>query len=749
MPEGIDAGDAVVTFLADTQQLDLAFDSLGDKAQAAGAKAQAGFSGFDSVIEDQAQAWDGLTPRVEEFDSQIQETNVDMMEAKGSMMLMGEEIGVRIPRHLQRFVAQLPGVGEALQAAFSGIAILFLIQIMAQAVDKISEWTANVLYGADAVKKNMDATAAMNKTLLASADRYDKAKEKLDAFGKTALQLGQEKLKTLNDEIKRNQDIMNGVTKGYTDVQASTGWWARAMDAAKESLFALTGGVVALQTAQMDAAEANRIAAETARTEAAAAAKAAKEAKELQLKENAKMQADADEKDANAALEHWHELSNIAMNGGKEQALLYASDDAEKLDIEKTYEDKSLALEISFLASKRAIAKQYGDVASMKATDAQIESLHAQHVQKMMKLDDEGAIAAKKSAKEIEDSMRAAAAAMKFPDLPVATSHLISFEEAAATLGLKTLPQMKAELEDQEKAFKVLQLAYAGGEVSQKQFDQGLLHILMSERSVAAATGQTTSAIDKQIIALKKLDPSLREDAKSMENMKQFTNQMGTAFEDMTKNLLLGQETASQVMRKFAAAILQSIAEIAEKQGAYELAQGFAGMANPLLGIDVAMAFESAAAYFALAGGISAAGAVAGGTGGGGGGGGAPGGVSAPNTNTGGNVNATGGSQRNIQAFAAGGLISGPTLAMMGEGGPASAGNRPQEAAIPLDNPQAVEKIKNALGAGGGDIHNYHIKGMVSADTMKQFTKRQSQMVKKRQVNLYSTNTFRIQRRST
>ena len=44
-------------------------------------------------------------------------------EAKASLALMGEEIGVHIPRHIRGFIAMLPGVGQALEASFNAVAV--------------------------------------------------------------------------------------------------------------------------------------------------------------------------------------------------------------------------------------------------------------------------------------------------------------------------------------------------------------------------------------------------------------------------------------------------------------------------------------------------------------------------------------------------------------------------------------------------------------------------------------------------
>ncbi len=51
-------------------------------------------------------------------------TRAQMAEARGTVMVLGEEIGVHLPRHVQKFIASLPGVAPAMSAAFSSVAIV-------------------------------------------------------------------------------------------------------------------------------------------------------------------------------------------------------------------------------------------------------------------------------------------------------------------------------------------------------------------------------------------------------------------------------------------------------------------------------------------------------------------------------------------------------------------------------------------------------------------------------------------------
>ena len=58
---------------------------------------------------------------------------IDQIEA-GALALMGEEIGVHIPRQLRTFITMLPGVGQALDVSFKAVAIIALIAVIYEAV---------------------------------------------------------------------------------------------------------------------------------------------------------------------------------------------------------------------------------------------------------------------------------------------------------------------------------------------------------------------------------------------------------------------------------------------------------------------------------------------------------------------------------------------------------------------------------------------------------------------------------------
>jgi hypothetical protein len=61
-------------------------------------------------------------------------------ESRASLALLGEEIGVRIPRHVRSFITTMPGVGEALSMGFKTIAVAAVVMVLYEAIKKAVEF---------------------------------------------------------------------------------------------------------------------------------------------------------------------------------------------------------------------------------------------------------------------------------------------------------------------------------------------------------------------------------------------------------------------------------------------------------------------------------------------------------------------------------------------------------------------------------------------------------------------------------
>lgn len=105
------------------------------------------------------------------------ETRAQMNEAKGSIALLGETVGVTLPRHLRTFVAGLPGVATAMSAAFDAVAVIALIDFVYKAGEKVVEF---VRKNEEAARKNADACREFTGEMVKSNAQLAVANDRLE-----------------------------------------------------------------------------------------------------------------------------------------------------------------------------------------------------------------------------------------------------------------------------------------------------------------------------------------------------------------------------------------------------------------------------------------------------------------------------------------------------------------------------------------------------------------------------------------
>ena len=103
-------------------------------------------------------------------------TRKEFSEARGTVMVLGEEIGVHLPRHVQRFIAELPGVAGAMSAAFSGVAVVAIGVAIYEAGEKVVEF---IHKNEEAARKNAEAWRSVSTPLRLSTEQLQLANDKL------------------------------------------------------------------------------------------------------------------------------------------------------------------------------------------------------------------------------------------------------------------------------------------------------------------------------------------------------------------------------------------------------------------------------------------------------------------------------------------------------------------------------------------------------------------------------------------
>ncbi len=687
----IDAGDAVLKFLGDSTQLDTKFDEVGPNAEKA------------------------FNPAAEVVEEAGQRMQFSMKEARGEVRLLGEEFGIHLPRHVSNFLTELPGVGQAMSAAFSATAILFVAQALVQATDKLSNFIGQSLIFTDSMRESNAQIEAENKTMVALGEIYNKAKERLDELTGSAKSqedawraLAQSKV----DDAKASLAAMEASI-------ANKSGWDKAKDTMKDVAGTILSQVIPSYYRLSSAAQ-DQIAVEEKRAAVTlTTAQALRATNEVNAEEAAK--------NAKLALDN----SIRELENQKKVALAYAQNDQEKFELEQHFEERKLAL-LNEYAVK--------DKAAIQALMTTIEVQQIEHAQKveatfvnMLKM----VQAAKEQAGQaVKDSTLA-----NIIELTPFEQALQKAENAAHSMGVT----MRTDLVDGLEKAKEAEAAFAASGIVDKTTMEALQKATKDAQAALDNYGHSVDSFKVKSHGMwAEFSREAKDGAKGIDLVKQSGVQ---AFDDISKNvqsafasIILGQGNVVKELEKATAASLAQIASQAAVKALYYTAEGTAALFTP--GLQ-----GTAAGYFTAAGEMAAIAGIAGVAGhelagaGGSSGSGSTAQSETSNSNTGQSNRSGGGSVSGVQQFASGGLVTGPTLAIIGEDR-----NSPTEAVLPLDNEEAMGKIRD--GIGGGTTHHWHIDGMISSDNLAKVMKNMSKMVSKGQANLTASNSLRLTKRS-
>jgi hypothetical protein len=150
----------------------------------------------------------GASDTAKKTSKQMQDSfnSLDMTEARGGIMVLGEEIGVHLPRHVQAFVATLPGVGAAMAAAFPLLAVVAIGKAVFEVVEKFQKM------GEEAKQAGLDQVSlgtSINKT-------FDSMDEKLLRAGITTDDLAGNHLAALRKQLELiNKQSMSELVSSF------------------------------------------------------------------------------------------------------------------------------------------------------------------------------------------------------------------------------------------------------------------------------------------------------------------------------------------------------------------------------------------------------------------------------------------------------------------------------------------------------------------------------------------------------
>src|SRR5690348_196091 len=169
------------------------------------------------IVDDKTgQAFVQLNEKLLQMKSRATETmntmRGDTEKARASIALLGEDLGIKIPRHLQTLIAESQLAGVALKAAFGAIAVVAFIDLLAKvpaAFDKIigelSGWT-------EEAKKTYQAQLDLNEIALKGLEQVQQTLEQNKLIGLDGAQRFAQEERNKQDEIQRTTEKLKEQT---------------------------------------------------------------------------------------------------------------------------------------------------------------------------------------------------------------------------------------------------------------------------------------------------------------------------------------------------------------------------------------------------------------------------------------------------------------------------------------------------------------------------------------------------------
>jgi hypothetical protein len=168
------------------------------------------------------------------MDAPVQQITYNMHEARGAVQLLGEQIGIRLPREVNKLVSEVPAIGSVMSAAFSTIAVVGFIQVLAEVPEAFDKISQSVTGWDEEAKKAYDHQIDINQKYLDLIRETARAQQELRLVGKTGsdekkteLEVERSEQARNTQELHDNQVKLAGDMKALADLEEKSGFHLR------------------------------------------------------------------------------------------------------------------------------------------------------------------------------------------------------------------------------------------------------------------------------------------------------------------------------------------------------------------------------------------------------------------------------------------------------------------------------------------------------------------------------------------
>lgn len=157
----------------------------------------------------------------------------EVQEARGTIMVLGEEIGIHLPRHVQKFVASIPGIAPALSAAFSTVAVVAIGAAAVEAGKKLYEFYEKSKHASEeAAKATKDFIGGMHASNLEHEVQLAKLDEEIAKLEhRPANHLATALAEARAEAFKLGEQLRKDVDEAHKLIEEKlgAGWFQRAI----------------------------------------------------------------------------------------------------------------------------------------------------------------------------------------------------------------------------------------------------------------------------------------------------------------------------------------------------------------------------------------------------------------------------------------------------------------------------------------------------------------------------------------
>lgn len=787
----IQLGDAVLRFLADKGQLDKAFKEIPQQADAAATEGARRFDKFARAMVDVEKRTSQIRNSLARLKAEYQAGNItqeqysrstavlsraqtllngglntyssslqraslgtrrftqDQRQAKDAAQLVAQQLGIQLPEAVQKFLAQSPRVSRVLSGMFN----VAIVAAFAAAIIELGTTIGNLIVEARGFTAELDrqlqlALRIQDINLDANVEEMSKSVAGLTRrVNDLAAGLG---LTREQAEAIKPPEGLKQQTILLAKIDQAAKRTGRSVFQVRDEFLELAAVNASLEKVVVKQAEAEK----RRRDEVEKSA----EAERKRAEEEAKRLAKEQEREAlRKRLELQRETASVLRTLQDENLKLVLG----TLEGEQLIQAE-LEVKLATLALVKSRYQEFPDIVAAatgqevllhQQATKKITEARQQMIQELDKLVIGEGIPGAPSPEAIQRLGEALGV-----KLPEEIEKLILTQEKLRVLGVKSVADLEAELRKAEEAYAALAL---GGEASLGEILLAQEKLLEKEIEVNLARGESVEELNKKLERQKQLYQEITGQLEENATVGQIWGELweeisdrvgqsisvnlsnigANAIRDLTgafqqgiQAWILGGESLGVAMRRAAASVLAGIAAQSAVLAIFELAAAFAALAR-LDFRGAALHFKAAAIYgvVAAAAGASAkliappgqAATITGPTG-------APGGV------------VTGPPQPNnpltvVRRFGEGGLVTRPTLALLGEKGE-------DEIVLPIPKPRAGSQ--EFEGQGATQPVTIIIEGLISPDNLLTVMEQMSRLVEGNDAQLSASQARSIVRRS-